>query len=161
MKLWCHCSPLSRCECYWLCELHPQLPGILPSEPEWRPGGQSWTHYCKAIWLPHTSCRHSNGHPPKERWHGNIARSWKEQANERENVKCVMSVYMTHRTYLLNVSIIGSIDELFQLSQAVGLCQSEDQLCFNIWLSGLLAGHLQKFYQVLPVSCTHQSTPIN
>lgn len=36
------------------------------------------------------------------------------------------------RTYLLNVSIIGSVDELFQLGQAVGLGQGEDQLCLNI-----------------------------
>lgn len=68
---------------------------------------------------------------------------------------------MLPRTYLLNVSIIGSVNELFQLSQAVGLGQGKDQLCFNVRLAGLLTGHLQKLDQVLPVPCTQQSTRIS
>lgn len=59
---------------------------------------------------------------------------------------------MIPKTYLLNVSIIGSVDELFQLSQAIGLGQGKDQLCFNIRFAGLLTGHLQKLHQILPVS---------
>lgn len=62
-------------------------------------------------------------------------------------------------TYLLNVSVVGPIDELLQLSQAVGLSQSKDQLCFDVGLPGLLAGHLQKLDQVLPVSCPQVSHP--
>lgn len=61
------------------------------------------------------------------------------------------------RTYLLNVSIIGTVDELLQLCQAIGLSQSKDQLCFHIRLAGLLTSHLQELDEVLPVSCTHQS----
>lgn len=68
---------------------------------------------------------------------------------------------MLPRTHLLNVSIIGSIDELFQLSQAVGLGQGKDQLCLNVRLTSLLTGHLQKLHQVFPVSCTQQSTLIS
>lgn len=56
-------------------------------------------------------------------------------------------------TRLLDVSIVGSIDELLQLGQAVGLGQSEDQLRLHVGLAGLLAGHLQELDQVLPVSC--------
>ncbi len=72
--------------------------------------------------------------------------------------ECVLYVRAPPRTYLLNMSIIGSVDELFQLSQAVGLGQGKDQLSFNVGLAGLLTGHLQELHQVLPVSCTQQSS---
>lgn len=55
---------------------------------------------------------------------------------------------------LLNMSIVGPIDELLQLRQAVGLRQGENQLRFHVGLAGLLAGHHQELHQVLPVSCT-------
>lgn len=54
--------------------------------------------------------------------------------------------------HLLNVSIVGSIDELFQFGEAIGLRQCEDQLCLHIGLAGLLTGHLEEFDQVFPVS---------
>lgn len=47
-------------------------------------------------------------------------------------LNCVLHVSVLPRTYLLNVSIIGPVDELFKLSQAVGLGQCKDQLCFNV-----------------------------
>lgn len=75
-----------------------------------------------------------------------------------EHVPCVVQLL---GTYLLNVSIIGSVDELLQLSKAVGLGQCKDQLCFNVRLACLLTGHLQELHQVLPVPCTQQSVVIS
>lgn len=54
---------------------------------------------------------------------------------------------------LLDVSIIGPIDELLKFSKAVGFGQSKDQLCLYVGFAGLLTSHLQEFDQVLPVTC--------
>lgn len=53
---------------------------------------------------------------------------------------------------LLDVSIVRSVDELLQFSQAIGFGQGKDQLCLHIGLAGLLTSHLKEFDQVLPVS---------
>lgn len=57
-------------------------------------------------------------------------------------------------TDLLNMSVVGTVDELLQLCQTIGFGQSEDQLRLDVRLAGLLSSHLQELYQVLPVSCT-------
>lgn len=61
-------------------------------------------------------------------------------------------VYFVLVEYLLDVGIVGSIDELLQLSQAVGLGQGKDELCLHIGLPGLLTSHLKELHQVLPVT---------
>lgn len=53
---------------------------------------------------------------------------------------------------LLDVSIVRSIDKLFQLSQAVCFGQGKDELRLNVGLTGLLPSHLQELDQVLPVT---------
>ena len=61
-------------------------------------------------------------------------------------------VYFVFSVYLLDVGVVGSIDELLQFSQAVGLGQGEDELCLHVGLTGLLTGHLKELHQVLPVT---------
>ena len=54
---------------------------------------------------------------------------------------------------LLDVGVVGAVDELLQLSQAVGLGEGEYQLRLHVGLPGLLTSHLEELHQVLPVAC--------
>lgn len=56
------------------------------------------------------------------------------------------------------MGVVGSVDELFKLGEAVGLSQGKDQLRLYIRLTGLFTSHLQKLHQVLPVPCTQSSS---
>ena len=55
-------------------------------------------------------------------------------------------VYIVFEEYLLDVGVVGSIDELLQFSQAVGLGQGEDELGLHVGLTGLLTGHLKELH---------------
>lgn len=57
-------SPLSTCECCWLSEHRPRLPGTRRGAPRSRPNGQSWTRCCTTAWPLHTSSHHSSDHQP-------------------------------------------------------------------------------------------------
>lgn len=58
-------SPLSTCECCWLSEHHPRLPGTRRGAPKLRPSGRSWTRCCTTAWLLHTSSHHNSDHQPR------------------------------------------------------------------------------------------------
>lgn len=49
------------------------------------------------------------------------------------------------------MGIVGSIDEFFQLSQAVGFGQGKNKFRFYVRLPGLSARHLQVLHQLFPV----------
>lgn len=138
----CHWLPLSRCGYYWPCGLHPQQPDTLPGAPTWTQDGQSWTRCYKVTWQLRTSYHHNNDHPPKE----SESVKWRAEHS-------LLGAHVLLKTYLLDVSVVGTIDELLQLSQAVGFSQGKDQLRLNVGLTSLFTSHLQELHQVLPVSC--------
>lgn len=53
---------------------------------------------------------------------------------------------------LLDMSVVGSVDELLQFGQAIRFGQGKDELRLHVGFPGLLASHLQEFDQVLPVA---------
>lgn len=59
---------------------------------------------------------------------------------------------MQERVDLLDVGIVGSVDELFQFSQTICFGQGKDELGLHVGLAGLLTSHLEEFDQVLPVT---------
>ncbi|KAF3847983.1 hypothetical protein F7725_021011 [Dissostichus mawsoni] len=71
-----------------------------------------------------------------------------------EQFGCVIHLVIIATTYLLNVSVIWSVDELLELSLAVCFGQGEDQLRLNVRLAGLLTGHLQELHQIAKVPLT-------
>lgn len=64
----------------------------------------------------------------------------------------MLTMLVVAQQYLLDVSIVGSIDKLFQFGQAICFGQGKDELRLNIGLAGLLSSHLQELDQVLPVT---------
>jgi len=63
--------------------------------------------------------------------------------------------------YLLDISMIRTRDELFQVSQAVSPCIGINKFRFNIWLPCLLSCHLEIPHQILPTLCKPNIQKIN
>lgn len=54
---------------------------------------------------------------------------------------------------LLDVCVVRTTDELFQVGKSVGFRECEDKFSLHVRFSRLLPGHLQVADQVLPVFC--------